>query len=84
MKERIGKYLEAELELRAIGRKTDRWIILSSGGDTLGSVKWFTGWRQYIFQPSWGTEFNSSCLTDIARFLDKQNQVHKNKKETAG
>ena len=37
--------------------------------EVLGVVKWFSGWRQYCFEPVPGTVFSSGCLVDIEDFV---------------
>lgn len=82
MKERIGKYLDAERWPALPGRVTARWGIYSvSGKGLLGTVGWYGPWRQYTFDPVADTTYNVGCLQDIARFLAAQNQEHRNKIE---
>ena len=69
---RIGKYLSVEKLPRQRRRKTDKWLVLNNNGGYLGTVSWYTQWRQYAFDPDEGTTwavFNSRCLIDIAAFL---------------
>jgi len=57
--------------------KTQRWTVWNKNGPALGDICWYGGWRQYVFQPCSLTEFNHSCLTDIATFLQRLNSEHK-------
>ena len=67
-------YMEAKLCLRAAGRKTDQWVILSkSSRDELGTVGWYGPWHQYVFEPFEGTVYNSGCLDAIENFLRAAN-----------
>jgi hypothetical protein len=68
--ERIGKYLSVSEVPPISERKTLMWELLSSGGDTLGSISWYGPWRCYTVNPFQGTTFNAECLRDLARFLD--------------
>jgi len=47
--------------------------------DELGQVAFYKPWRQFIFEPAefGGIIFNSSCLRDIAHFLDQLNEMKK-------
>lgn len=37
----------------------------------LGMVKWYFGWRQYVFIPQPGMEFSAGCLIDISSFISQ-------------
>jgi len=67
-----NKYIQFEF-ISSTG-KTSRWVVLNKSHTTcLGNVVWFSGWRQYVFQPEFGTEFNNTCLDAISQFLSKLN-----------
>jgi len=60
------------------GAKTRRWDVLTKGdekdvraGIRLGSIRWWGRWRRYAFFPEAGTLYESTCLRDIAAFLDQ-------------
>jgi hypothetical protein len=55
--------------------KTRIWAVFN-GGIALGSVAWWPHWRRYTLYPHQGTTFDSSCLREIADFLDEQTQEH--------
>lgn len=74
-----GKYLvfNRDLEMER-GRKTQYWNVNSATqGNTLGVIKWYAPWRQYIFEP-WGAIFNHECLWYIMRFLQNLMDERKN------
>jgi len=76
-RESIGEFLYV-VGYQAIGQKTKRWNVCSSKSDaTLGTVKWFSRWRQYTFDPDLGTTFNSACLEDLVKFLTRVNDEHR-------
>lgn len=51
--------------------KTQIWQVVTNEGNTLlGQIKWFGNWRKYAFYPENFTVFESTCLTDITKFLD--------------
>jgi hypothetical protein len=66
---KIGKYLTVRLLSPKTGAVTSTWELLSSGGDMLGIIKWYSAWRQYVLFPQPETVFNSECLKDITAFL---------------
>lgn len=73
------KYLKF-ISLNITGRKTDFIQVRSkSSNELLGEIKWYGAWRQYCFFPL-NALFNSTCLDDIKKFLDKLNEEHKSKK----
>lgn len=78
--QQIGKYLSARSLPRRAGQTTNRWEILSTHGDRLGTVGWFPRWRQYTFDPELGTTFNDTCLVDIAKFLGMVNKARREAK----
>jgi len=51
-------------------RITQTWQVVSKRGVLLGTIKWFSHWRQYAFFPHEGSLFNSECLNDIKDFID--------------
>ncbi len=62
----------------SLGRKTDVYAIFSrSSGQILGTVSWFSSWRQYCFDPNSGTVWSRSCLDLVVEFLKEVNKAHK-------
>ena len=52
--------------------KTWIWFVLNKSTDyVLGTIKWYSQWRQYCFFPSADTVFNVKCLVDIQDFIQK-------------
>lgn len=77
MTEQLGKYM-VTVELGNGSRKTKLWDVVNKNhSDKLGQIKWYNGWRRYIFEPEPCTVFSSDCMRSIAGFVDKQNQLHK-------
>jgi hypothetical protein len=37
--------------------------------DRLGSIKWDTGWRQYVFNPANETKWSEGCMENILKFI---------------
>lgn len=57
-------------------KKTSTWACRSNrGGGDLGTVSWYSPWRQYCFSPVSGagvvTIFSKGCLHDIESFLQE-------------
>lgn len=42
-------------------------------GDYLGTIAWYSGWKQHVFQPDGDTEFSFDCLEDIAAKVKSMN-----------
>lgn len=75
MPELVSPYMTSRLLPRVEGRKTDNWVILSKSQDApLGSVHWYSAWRQYVFEPGDATIFNAGCLESIRKFLEEANR----------
>ena len=65
------KWLRFHLQPQAPNRKTSRWTVYATeGGAVLGTVEWYTAWRQYVFVPESECLFNRTCLRDLAQFCD--------------
>ncbi len=64
--------------------KTNKYLVCNKKtDDELGTIEWYSYWRQYIFEPSWERQscvFNHTCLNEIAEFLKELNIKHKEKK----
>ena len=70
------KYLKF-IHLNLLGHKTQLWQVRSkSSNELLAEIKWYGAWRQYCFFPL-NALFNSTCLDDIKKFLDKLNEEHR-------
>ena len=76
----IGKYLIVHRLVKKEGRKTEIWRVKSTSDVFLGEIKWYGAWRQYCFFPEEFMVFNSGCLKDLCRFLDRVNREHKEKR----
>ncbi len=70
------KWLRFEMETR--GEKTNVWSVATrDAGTVLGYIRWFGRWRGYSFFPNGGTTFEPTCLRDIADFVAKLTQEHR-------
>lgn len=63
----MSKWIEFH-EIPASG-VTRVFTVASKQGAALGTVKWFSHWRRYTFEPYPGTTFDVACLTEIAQYL---------------
>lgn len=69
------------------GKKTNIYNIFKimdypkhyDGEEYLGLIKWYGGFRQYVFYPDHDTMWSKGCLELINNFLDKINKRHRNK-----
>lgn len=60
-----AEYLIFE-ELTNTGLKTRSWRVLSKSSlGSLGTIKFYSPWRQFVFAPSNGCLFNAGCMTDL-------------------
>ncbi len=61
------------------GRKTPIWYVLNSANRAkLGEIKWYPGWRRFVFHPEGLTIFDVACLNEISRFIAVQMAARKN------
>jgi hypothetical protein len=49
-------------------------------GIGLGKISWYSPWRRYAFYPS-PALFDSTCLQEVARFLDGQMTIRAQDKQ---
>lgn len=75
-----GKYLRFIRDLLQESGKTQRWQVKSKA-NYLGEIKWYSGWRQYVFYPYRGTLYNYECLDEISKFLFTLNTEHKERRD---
>lgn len=52
--------------------KTKSWSVSSTDGHYLGTVRFSGAWRKYCFFPKGDTQFDASCLREIADFCEKE------------
>lgn len=59
--------------------KTKKWEVVSIKGIHLGTIKWFSKWRQYCFFPQLGIVLNRTCMNDLIDFTNKQMELRRKK-----
>ena len=72
------------IEFREVGAPgvTRVWHVhAKQGGDILGVVRWYSGWRRYVFAPVEGSEYEQDCLRDIAAFVERETRERKAQRE---
>lgn len=52
-------------------------------GNTVGHVKWLPKWRQYVFCPLSGTVYDPADLDQLAYYVRRKTQEHREKSLTA-
>lgn len=63
-----------------VGCKTKVFVVSSAYDDSfLGEIKWYGGWRQYIFIPNADTIWSYDCLNDLSIFI--KNLMDERKKD---
>lgn len=68
-----GTYIEFQPLDKLPGQSTWRWNVLAQeGGAYLGMVKWFGRWTKYTFTPDGNSVFESTCLREIADFIEQR------------
>lgn len=51
-------------------RKTKLFQVSSLYDDSkLGTIKWYGGWRQYVFEPCSDTRWSWDCLQELSNFI---------------
>lgn len=66
------------LEVQSTHLKTRLIDVRTVNSDvSLGLIKWYPRWRQYVFAPASNTVFNPSCLHEIMSRVDAMTVQHK-------
>jgi cell wall-associated NlpC family hydrolase len=74
------KWIKAEPAGTSDSGKTRKWNVVSSASNALlGTIYWWPGWRQYVFEPNGAARiiFEEDCLRDIAAFVEQATKDHK-------
>ena len=64
-------YLSFLKQPRKIGRKTDRWKVLSNISNIeLGEIYFYNHWRKYVFLVNKQIIIDTSCMKEIIDFVN--------------
>lgn len=67
----MKKWLEFIKDEKPKNRKTDIYQINNiSTKVNVGNIRWYGGFRKYIFAPNADFIYDAGCLTDISDFLN--------------
>lgn len=68
----MNEYLDFIFVKHSDSGKTDVYNVRAKLTNlNLGHIKWWGGWRRYIFSPYPDTVFDYNCLGEIRSFIDK-------------
>ena len=74
MKESASKYISILESDRSASGKTRTWEIVNTRhNEVCGKIKWYGGFRKYVFYPTDGFLFDASCMRIVAEWLDEVN-----------
>lgn len=77
-----SKWIIFQKQDKPVDKKTDVYRIHAKDGNVLlGEVKWFGAWRKYAFYPATCTVFETDCLTDIVKFINRLMNERKAQKQ---
>lgn len=66
----MTSWLEFDKSIREPGKKTDHYYVVNrSTGTTVGQIRWYGGFRKYVFEPYDNIIFDANCLQEISTFL---------------
>lgn len=76
---------EKYIEIRPAGASatglTQIWNVVNTRTDDLcGQIRWWGGFRKYVFYPSDGFRYDASCLRMVADHLEQVNAERYHKK----
>lgn len=73
--ERVQKYITF-LEAENPGKRTRVWHVLSTQGGKMGVIKWYGGWRKYVYHPSDGEFLDADGMAYIGAFCKERTDTH--------
>lgn len=74
------KYEHMRIVKEAEMPKTSVFSVLDKYDLVLGTIRWWSGWRQYCFMPSANRVFSKGCMNDIVSFLDELKEERRRKR----
>lgn len=77
MSKRLDKYIEIVEDAQAPGGKTKRWKIYNKlTKEVVGRIKWYGGWRKYVFYHEWNGYMDWDFMRMIADFCEQKTKDH--------
>lgn len=78
MTDRIEKYIEIKEHPKKEGKKTRCWeVVLKVTGEVCGEIKWYGGWRKYVYYAKSQENFyDSDFLKTIGQFCEDRTAEH--------
>jgi len=68
-------------ELLEKKKKTNVYLVVSkSSGASLGRIRWYFAWRQYVFEPFAETVWSRGCMEEVREFIKELMDARKGKK----
>jgi len=65
------KFFSVFVYERVPGRKTKSYAIVTHKGATLGLIKWYGPWRQFVLEAYDCTVWSGGCLAEVLDALEK-------------
>ncbi len=75
-KNRVEKYISFEERPTPEGKKTRIWWVIGRDKKPFGEVRWYGGWRKYVFLTTADSFFDKDCLRMIADFCEEKTKAH--------
>ena len=81
MNKRLEKYIGIREDEKYQGKTRRWWVYSKSDGDLVGQVKWYGGWRKYVYYDlcEAGAFMDWDFMRMVASFCEEQTLVHYNK-----
>ena len=78
MKNRVDKYLHI-MKFPNPGKKTNMYGVYAQPGlkEPMGTIKWYGGWRKYVYHPVPGSFLDSDGCRWVAGVLEALNKNHR-------
>jgi hypothetical protein len=74
-----NEYQHLRFEELTPNPKTKRFIVYSKHDKTdLGTIRWYAGWRQYVFFPIEDCVWSHHCLKELSIFIEELMLARKN------
>ena len=73
------KWLEIVLTGKSASGLTEIWTVRAKNelATGLGTIRYLSPWRCYVYEPKGNTVYEKDCLRDIADFCDERTRAHR-------